>query len=247
MPEQRENSVLFSLKELRKIEDDRVQREKDEVRARAEAERRAREEAEQRAREEAERKVREEQDRVARAEAERQRAIREEQLRLEEAERKARLDAEMRLQEERMRLEVAAKKHAKSPVGAIVGVAVVFLAIGGIIFYKVNKDNEAERMAREQRIAEIQREAERRALEAEKKYQAQMTALQEQLSKATSDADRARVRAQMDAANAERERSRARTSTRRPSETGSSKPEAPVRPKLQERRQIDDDPLGGLK
>src|SRR5205085_1495635 len=79
----RDNSVLFSLKELRQIEEERVKQEEDAERARLEAERRAKDEAERLARDEAERKVRDEQDRVSRAQAERERQIREEQMRLE--------------------------------------------------------------------------------------------------------------------------------------------------------------------
>src|SRR5436309_2015720 len=56
MSDRRENSVLFSLKELRRIEDDRVRREQDELTARLEAERAAKEAAE-RAKAEAEYKT----------------------------------------------------------------------------------------------------------------------------------------------------------------------------------------------
>src|SRR6185369_16742017 len=68
MFEQRENSVLFSLKELRRIEDDRIRQEEADVQARVEAERHAREEAERRAREEVERRARDEADRVRKIE-----------------------------------------------------------------------------------------------------------------------------------------------------------------------------------
>src|SRR2546423_15047796 len=64
MPEQRENSVLFSLKELRRIEDDRIRQEETDARARVEAERKAREDAERKAREDVERRHREEEDRI---------------------------------------------------------------------------------------------------------------------------------------------------------------------------------------
>src|SRR4051812_23291445 len=52
-----ENSVLFSLKELRQLEDARMKAEADARRAQAEAERRARAEAEQRTRDEEARRV----------------------------------------------------------------------------------------------------------------------------------------------------------------------------------------------
>jgi len=59
-----ENSVLFSLRELRRIEDDRVKKEQETARAKADAERQAREDAERRAREAEEQRVREEQERI---------------------------------------------------------------------------------------------------------------------------------------------------------------------------------------
>ena len=62
MAERPENSVLFSLKELRRIEDDRVAQEEDVKQTRAAEEMAAREAAEQAAREEAERKAREAED-----------------------------------------------------------------------------------------------------------------------------------------------------------------------------------------
>ena len=61
-----ENSVLFSLRELRRIEDDRVKKEQETVRAKAEAERQAKEAAEQATREAEARRVHEEQDRIRR-------------------------------------------------------------------------------------------------------------------------------------------------------------------------------------
>ena len=78
-----ENSVLFSLKELRRIENERVKAEADARKARAEAERRAKAEAEARARDEESRRVREEEERRQRAENEREARLREDRLRLE--------------------------------------------------------------------------------------------------------------------------------------------------------------------
>ena len=52
MAEKRENSVLFSLRELRKIEDDRVQQEVDDVKKKEEDDKARRLEDERRAREE---------------------------------------------------------------------------------------------------------------------------------------------------------------------------------------------------
>lgn len=247
MAEQRgENSVLFSLKELRRLEEERVEKEQSEARARIEAERRTREEAERRAREDVERRAREEQDRLRRAEEDRARVDREEQMRLQEAERRARIEGEMRLQEERLRLEMSAKKEQKSVVGPVVGVAVVLLAIGGGLGYKFYQDSQAEKAVMRAKAEEDRQRVERQLQEAEKRYAARMTSLQEDLNKASSDAEKSRVRELM-----QREQERAqqvRKSARTPSRDNERKPDQPAVPRLKEKRQdIDDDPLNGIK
>src|SRR5512138_2455303 len=60
--EKRENSVLFSLRELRQIEENRVQEEESAVRSAEEARLHAQQEAERRRREAEEAKIREERD-----------------------------------------------------------------------------------------------------------------------------------------------------------------------------------------
>lgn len=247
MADQRgENSVLFSLKELRRLEEERVEGERAAVRAREEAERRAREDAERRAREEQERLVREEHDRVRRAEEERMRLEREERLRVEEAERRARVEGEMRLQEERMRLELQARKQAKSPVGPIIGVAVVLLAVGGGVVWKLKQDAEAEKAAERTRIAqqaeEERRKLEREAAERERKFQQQLAQMQEELAKTTDAAKRAALQAQINAAAAA-------ARGKNPSRGGGSDTAKPSQPTPRDvgKRNVDDDPLGGLR
>ena len=138
-----ENSVLFSLRELRRIEDDRVKKEQDAARAKAEAERQAKEAADRAAREAEERRVRDEAERARwRREADEQRQ-REEQLRLQEAERRARVEGEMRINEERMRLEMQHKKK-HSPVKAVLTVAGILVVIGGGIGYKMYSQHQTE-------------------------------------------------------------------------------------------------------
>ena len=143
MAERRENSVLFSLKELRGIEDGRVKKEKEEADARLEAERAAKLAAERAIREAEERRIREEEDRVRRLEEEKENRLREDQIRVQEAERRARVEGEVRLQEERMRLEVHAKTQQKSPMKAILGVTGVLVIIAGGLGYKMYSDNQA--------------------------------------------------------------------------------------------------------
>ena len=151
MSDRRENSVLFSLKELRRIEDDRVRQEQDELAARRESERAAKEAAERAAREAEERRQREEAERIRRAEEEHQARTREDQMRLQEAERRARVEGEMRIHEERMRLEVHAKARS-SPVKAVVTVAVILIAVGGGLGYKMYTQHQAEQAVAQAQI-----------------------------------------------------------------------------------------------
>lgn len=135
MAEKRENSVLFSLRELRRIEDDRIKQEEDDVRSREEAEVQARADGERRAREEGERARREAEAVERRRADDAERQVREDALRLEEAERKARVEAQMHLEKERMKLEVEAKVamggHKKS-TGLLVIVGLLVLCVGGV-------------------------------------------------------------------------------------------------------------------
>jgi colicin import membrane protein len=140
MAEKRENSVLFSLRELRQIEDDRVKTEEETAKARAEAERQAKVDADRRAREAAERARREVEDAErARIDAEQNR-IREEQLRVEEAERRARVEAQSKLEEQRLRMEMEAKAieaSKKKPVGLIIAASSLFLVVAGLVVFLV--------------------------------------------------------------------------------------------------------------
>lgn len=140
MLERRESSLLFSLKELRHLEEDRVAEEAAELRRRDEEARRAREEAERRVREAAERVRLEAEAAEKRRLDEEQQRQREDQLRLEEAERRARVEAQMRLEEQRLKLEMEARVvEAPRRSGGLVAVA-AFLAVGvaGLGFYAWN-------------------------------------------------------------------------------------------------------------
>jgi colicin import membrane protein len=148
MAEKRENSVLFSLRELRQIEEDRVKSEEQAVRQREEDER-ARMVAEQRrVRDEEERRRREAMDlERARLDAEEARR-REESLRLEETERRARVEADARLEEQKLRMEIEARaKEASSKKArflvAITAIAIIIVGVTGVFAYKAFKDREA--------------------------------------------------------------------------------------------------------
>jgi hypothetical protein len=244
-----ENSVLKSLKELRKQEEERVKKERAEAEARAEAERRAREAAERKAREDAEHARREEEERLRRIEQEKQAQEREGRLRLEESERRARIEQETKLQQERMRLEAHVKAVAKEkgvPVGLIVAVVAVVLVIAGGIIYKIKSDHEkqlAEQAAEKERA--IEREKLRLA-EQEKRMEQLEASFKKQLAEAKSDAERAAIRKQLDDARAHTRASAAGRPAARDRDKKESTPA--VAPELiKKKKEVSLDPLDGLK
>jgi hypothetical protein len=152
MAERKENSVLFSLNELRSIEEERQQEavdsrrraEEDRVRSQMEAERRAREEAEakRRAIEDAERNQREAIER----------AQREDRVRIEEAERRARVEAQAQLEQQRMSQEMqlrAMEAQKKRPTGLIAVAAILVIAVVGLGVFLYQRSQEAEKKERE--------------------------------------------------------------------------------------------------
>src|SRR5262245_52446709 len=183
-----ENSVLFSLRELRRIEDDRVKKEQEIARAKAEAERQAREAAERAARDAEEQRVRDEAERARLAREEHVAKEREGHLRVQEAERRARVEGEMRINEERMRLEIQhRKKH--SPVKAVLGVAGVLVLIGGGVGYKMYSDHQHELAVAHEEKARVEMEAKKKQAELEARYAAIEKDFAERLKKAKSQAD----------------------------------------------------------
>jgi hypothetical protein len=245
----RENSVLKSLKELRKQEEERVKKERAEAEARAEAERRAKEEAERKAREDAERARREEEERLRRIEQDKLAQEREARLRLEESERRARIEAETKLQQERMRLEAHAKVAAKEkgvPVGLIVAVVAVVLVIAGGVIYKIKSDHEKQ-LAAQQAERDREREKEKlRVAELEKKAEQIEANLKRQLAEAKSDAERLAIQKQLDDAT----RARHASGGGRPAGAAKEKKEATptATPELiKKKKDVSLDPLEGLK
>jgi colicin import membrane protein len=149
MAERKESSVLFSLRELRSIEEERIA-EEEAARRRAEDERRrAVEEAERRAREEQEarRAAAEEAERRGRDEVERRH--REERLRVEEAERRARVEAQASLEQQRLHKEMelrAMELQKKRPTALIAIATILLLAVGGLGFLAYKKTQETEQL-----------------------------------------------------------------------------------------------------
>lgn len=144
MAERPENSVLFSLRELKDIEESRVREEADAERSRADAEKQQRMDSDRRQREseDARRRAAEDEERRRADDVERQR--REESLRLEEAERRARVDAQMKLEEQRLRMEMEAKTAIahKKPKALYAASAVLVLAVVALVFFVVRQGQE---------------------------------------------------------------------------------------------------------
>jgi hypothetical protein len=243
MAERRENSVLFSLKELRNIEDGRVKKEKEDAEARLEADRAAKAAAE-RARLEAEERVRrEEEDRVRRIEEEKLNREREEQIRLQEAERRARVEGEVRLQEQRLHLEAQAKREQKSPMKAIMGVTGALVLIAGGLGYKMYSDHQAELAAERVKLQEAQDQAKRDKAEVEARLVAIQKDMESKLSKAQTDAERAQIKLEAERARA------AASGSRGGSHAAAKKSDEPVAkpvPSVAKKKDIKDDPLEGL-
>jgi hypothetical protein len=245
----RDNSVLKSLKELRKQEEDRVSKERAEAAARAEAERRAKEDAERRAREEAERARREEEERLRRIEEERLAQEREGRLRLEESERRARIEAEAKIQQERIRAEAHVKAAAKEkgvPMGMIVALVAVVLVIAGGIIWKIKSDHEKQSAALQAEKEEAINREKLRLAEMEKKAEQIEASLKRQLAEAKSDAEKAAIQKQLDDATRARARAGRGSKHAAPSEKKDSTPTAA--PELiKKKKDVSLDPLDGLK
>lgn len=241
MSDRRENSVLFSLRELRSIEEDRVKQEDDAETARIEAERRAREDEIRRAKEAEEAKIHAAEEKARREIEDRERTERESQLRLQENERRAQIEAATRLEQTRIEAEARAKVDGKKfPTGLVVGgVLGLILIAGGTMAYLVHQHS--VELAASQAEAAAKADAERKAFAAReeaaaKKFQAEQADMQAQLDKASSDADKQRIRAQMAAA------SDART---KHASSGDHKSGEKTGPKVKVNSKSND-PLGGL-
>lgn len=186
MSEQKESSVLFSLKELMSLEEDRIRAEEADraaaaaaaERARAEAEAQARAAEEARLRAEEERRRQEEQ--RAREEAARLEAIRLaeiEKARLE-AEQKARLEAmAAQQQHERSLAAIKTDQSKKKLRNLLIGLTVGVVIIGGTAGFFVYQDMMKKEQARLELDRKLREEAERAA-----KAEAEAKALQEKIA-----------------------------------------------------------------
>jgi colicin import membrane protein len=173
MAEQKESSVLFSLKELMNLEEDRIRQEEAERQRVVQAEQSARADQERRTRDAEEARIRQEDER-RRAEESRQReeTARLEAIRHAEVER-ARLDAEnaarmesmRRHQEHERQLTAIKESKGKKQAVFIAVAAAVFLVVGGIgggyAFYQKSQSADAERARHEKEIGEQRAQVEK--------------------------------------------------------------------------------------
>ena len=201
MAEQKESSVLFSLKELMSLEEDRIKQEDDdkkrkeaaELHARQETERRAREAEEARMQGEAERRRQDEQrtrEETARVDAIRQGEV--EKAR-HEAEQQARLRAMAQQQDhERQLAAVSQDKKKKQLTFIALGIGAVLIlgaGGGGYAFWKSGQDQARETALKNAEIAGQKAQLDK--LMADLKAQnEQMQAAQTEIASAKSDAER---------------------------------------------------------
>ncbi len=198
MAEQKESSVLFSLKELMNLEEDRIRQEEDAKRKAEEAAAAARAEVERRAREEEEARMRAaEEKRRGEEQRTREETARLEAIRHAEVE-KARLDAENQARMEQLRhqqeheRQLAHLTHDKSKKRLVLiasGIGVLFIAglVGGAVLYSNAQKRQQELQAQLADLTAKQEENNRK-----------MADLNDQLGKATSPEDRARLQQEID-------------------------------------------------
>jgi hypothetical protein len=155
--EKRENSVLFSLRELRQIEESRVQEEEHAVRSAEEARLRAQQEAEQRARNEEESRVRAERDHQRSIEEARVTAEREARMRVEASEAAERARHQGELERSRMEQEMdlrRAEVAKKRPTWMLVVTGFALIAAVALIFFAIQKMQQSDEDTKKKEIAE---------------------------------------------------------------------------------------------
>jgi colicin import membrane protein len=209
MAEQKESSVLFSLKELMNLEEDRIKQEDDDKRRRAEAEVQAKADAERRARDQE----------AARLQAEEDRRRDEEQRKKEEAARldairhgeieKARVEAEQRARLEAMTKQQEHERHLTSlqhdehkkklqrmVTFSVAGAAILLFGFLGVYFGKIKPESEARDAAARAAILQQAEEAKRLQRQLDEQT-SKVNDLVAQLSSAQDDKTRAELKAKL--------------------------------------------------
>lgn len=237
MSDQKESSVLFSLKELMNIEEDRIKKETSDLEATARAQREAKEAADRAARENEERRIREEEERRRaeemrrREEAARLEAIQQgevERTRLE-AEQRARMEAMAAQQRHEQQLATIQHQSGSKKLKGIaiaIGTVLVLGAIGGGLAFKASGEESARKQAalaaENAKLAEEKRQLQEVVSKAEEKERD----LNDQLRNAQSDAERAALLGKLEAA-----REATKAAKRAQGGGGGSAPDKPPPPK----------------
>lgn len=226
--QQKESSVLFSLKELMNLEEDRIREEEAQKEAQAKAELEARQAAERAAREAEEARLRsEEEARRIDEQRRKEEATRLDAIRLgeiekakAEAEHRARLQAMSAQQAHEQTLAALTQDKHKKRLQIIVGIAVGVLLIGGVgggLAFKQHQEEAAKQAA----VLEAQRkETEERLRRLQNEFDTARTReqdLQASLANAKDEATRAKLQAEL-----EQQRSKTQAAGRAVGKVGSS-------------------------
>jgi colicin import membrane protein len=211
-PEKRENSVLFSLRELRQIEESRVKEEEHAVRSAEQARAAAAQEAERKRRDAEEAKVRAERDEILRIETARENAERDARMRVESAEAMERQRNQAALEQQRLQHEMELRRAEvakKRPTWMLVvtGIAIV-LTVGLVIFAVQRKHDSDEANARRAEAELIAQKAVQDAKDAQdqvdklahdmKEQDDRLAAADKAVKSAQTDADRHRAQENLD-------------------------------------------------
>lgn len=161
-----ENSLLFSLKELHKLEADRLQEEEDLRVADIEAKRQAQENAERAVRDAEEARIQAQKDAEKRAREEKERKEMEDRIHLEQAERQARIAAQEKIELNRLAAEAEAIRTKPINWKLIGAVASAVLMVSIVIVGAV-KSNREKTAKQEIAALDAKLDAERKADRAE--------------------------------------------------------------------------------
>ncbi|MDB4946666.1 MAG: hypothetical protein JWP97_6200 [Labilithrix sp.] len=220
MAEQKESSVLFSLKELMSLEEDRIKQEDDDKKRKEAAELQARQDAERRAREAEEARVAAETERRRQEEQ----RTREEQARLDairqgevekarhDAENQARLRAMAQQQDhERQLAAVSQDKKKKQLTFIALGIGALLIlgaAGGGFAFYKSGQEQARITALKNAEIAEQKAQLDKLMSDL-KATNDQMQAAQAEIASAKSESEKQAAQAKIAALQAQQSRTNA--------------------------------------
>lgn len=188
-PEKRENSVLFSLRELKQIEEKRVAEEEQQARDAEMARIRAKEDDDKRRRDAEDAKLRAQQDEERRIRETAEQRAREDALRLQEAEARARQEAAAALEAHRLQQELDIRRteaNKKRPIKIIALFATLAVAGAGLVAWQFMKKSDEDK-AHAAEADKAREAAEKRAEELNE----QVADMQTQIAQGQTDIDNA--------------------------------------------------------